>query len=91
MDGQDAAFDNMFTDRLWRSVKYDEAYLREYFDGRDALTMHGDTSTDDRMSPSIPAQMGAYSGQLKAIFLKHCLLGVPAILKKQFTSRTLTD
>jgi len=33
MDGRDRAIDNVFIERLWRSVKYEEVYLREYTDG----------------------------------------------------------
>ena len=30
MDGRGRALDNIFTERLWRSVKYEEVYLNEY-------------------------------------------------------------
>lgn len=30
MDGRGRAMDNIFTERLWRSVKYEEVYLKEY-------------------------------------------------------------
>ena len=30
MDGRDRAFDNIFAERLWRSVKYKEVYLHQY-------------------------------------------------------------
>ena len=30
MDGRGRALDNIFTERLWRSLKYEEVYLREY-------------------------------------------------------------
>ncbi len=30
MDGRGRALDNIFVERLWRSVKYEEVYLREY-------------------------------------------------------------
>lgn len=36
MDGKGRALDNVFTERLWRSVKYEEVYLHEYFSPRDA-------------------------------------------------------
>lgn len=36
MDGRGRAFDNIFTERLWRSVKYEEVYLKEYQVCRDA-------------------------------------------------------
>jgi putative transposase len=36
MDGRGRALDNVFIERLWRSVKYEEAYLREYISLVDA-------------------------------------------------------
>ena len=33
MDGRGRALDNVFVERLWRTVKYEEAYLRDYADG----------------------------------------------------------
>lgn len=30
MDGRGRAFDNIFVERLWRTVKYEEIYLKEY-------------------------------------------------------------
>jgi putative transposase len=36
MDGKGRALDNIFTERLWRTVKYEEVYLRDYASPRDA-------------------------------------------------------
>ena len=36
MDGKGRALDNIFTERLWRTVKYEEVYLHEYEDPRAA-------------------------------------------------------
>ena len=36
MDGRGRALDNVFIERLWRSVKYEEVSLREYADGWEA-------------------------------------------------------
>jgi putative transposase len=36
MDGRGRAMDNIFTERLWRSVKYEEVYLNEYLTPRQA-------------------------------------------------------
>jgi len=30
MDGRGRCFDNIFTERLWRTVKYEEVYLKDY-------------------------------------------------------------
>jgi putative transposase len=36
MDGRGRAADNIFTERLWRSVKYEEVYLNDYASPREA-------------------------------------------------------
>lgn len=36
MDGRGRVFDNIFIERLWRSVKYEEVYLKDYADVREA-------------------------------------------------------
>jgi putative transposase len=36
MDGRGRVFDNIFVERLWRTVKYEEVYLNEYADAREA-------------------------------------------------------
>ena len=30
MDGRGRCFDNIFIERLWRSLKYEEVYLKDY-------------------------------------------------------------
>jgi putative transposase len=37
MDGKGRALDNVFIERLWRTVKYEEVYLGEYEDGWEAV------------------------------------------------------
>jgi len=36
MDGRGRALDNVFVERLWRTVKYEEVYLKGYRDGQEA-------------------------------------------------------
>jgi putative transposase len=36
MDGRGRCRDNIFTERLWRTVKYEEVYLTEYANPREA-------------------------------------------------------
>src|SRR4029077_19547635 len=36
MDGRGRAWDNVCVERLWRTVKYEEVYLRDYADGWEA-------------------------------------------------------
>ena len=37
MDGRGRCLDNIFSERLWRSVKYEEVYLKDYASGDDAF------------------------------------------------------
>jgi len=41
MDGKGSYNDNLFIERLWRTVKYEEVYLRAYQDGREARVSLG--------------------------------------------------
>ena len=36
MDGRGRALDNIFTERLWRTIKYEEVYLKDYATPREA-------------------------------------------------------
>ena len=36
MDGKGRALDNIFTERLWRTVKYEEVYLHDYASPKEA-------------------------------------------------------
>lgn len=36
MDGRGRCVDNIFVERLWRSLRYEEVYVRDYADGHDA-------------------------------------------------------
>lgn len=36
MDSQGRVFDNIFNERLWRAVKYEEVYLKEYYSPKEA-------------------------------------------------------
>lgn len=38
MDGKGSYRDNLFIERLWRTVKYEEVYLKAYQNGKDART-----------------------------------------------------
>ncbi len=42
MDGKGSYNDNLFIERLWRTVKYEEVYLKAYQDGKDARTGIGE-------------------------------------------------
>jgi len=43
MDGKGRAFDNIFTERLWRTIKYEEVYLKDYtnyFEAKNQLSKY---------------------------------------------------
>jgi len=41
MDGRGRVYDNIFVERLWRTVKYEEVYLKDYSDMHEAKTCLG--------------------------------------------------
>jgi putative transposase len=41
MDGKGSYNDNLFIERLWRTVKYEEVYLKDYQDGKEARYSFG--------------------------------------------------
>ena len=41
MDGRGRALDNIFVERLWRSVKQEEVYIRDYQNVEDAMNWLG--------------------------------------------------
>src|SRR5208337_1472111 len=52
MDGRGRFMDNIFIERLWRSIKYEEVHLKAYADGREA---RADRLLDDLLQFSAPA------------------------------------
>ena len=66
MDGKGRALDNIFTERLWRTVKYEEVYIHEYTsprEARQALTRYFQFYNQER-----PHQALDYQTLLKCIF-----------------------
>ena len=64
MDGKGRALDNIFTERLWRTVKYEEVYLQDYqtpWVARESLTRYFRFYNEDRLHQSLgyltPAQV----------------------------------
>lgn len=56
MDSKGRALDNIFTERLWRTVKYEEVYLKEYVSPRDAregLTGYLRSYNEERVHQSL--------------------------------------
>jgi putative transposase len=68
MDGKGAWRDNVFVERLWRSVKYEEVYLRAYGNVSEARASIGcylphssldGTTPDHAYFPQLPLRMAA--------------------------------
>ena len=53
MDGKGRWLDNLFVERLWRSVKYEEAYLHAYESIMEARSKIGDYLAFPTLSESI--------------------------------------
>ncbi len=74
MDGKGRAIDNIFTERLWRTVKYEEVYLHDYATPRHArsgLTRYMEFYNHERPHQALAYQTPAevYRGARSAIHL----------------------
>ncbi|BCD92627.1 hypothetical protein fh0823_27660 [Francisella halioticida] len=70
MDGKGRCFDNIFIERLWRSVKYECIYLHEFdsvAEVREALADYFDYYNTDRLHQSLDYNTPAdvYFGRVK--------------------------
>jgi putative transposase len=70
MDGRGRALDNIFTERLWRSVKYEEVYLKDYQTVQEAkesisnyLTFYNQERPHQSLGYKTPAKV--YRGEVK--------------------------
>ncbi|MFH2105014.1 MAG: IS3 family transposase [Parcubacteria group bacterium] len=62
MDGKGRCFDNIFTERLWRTVKYEEVYLKDYqsfTEAEQSLTQYFHTYNHKRLHQSLNYQIPA--------------------------------
>lgn len=71
MDGRGRALDNIFTERLWRTVKYEEVYLKDYASPREArqnieqyLNFYNQERPHQSLGYLTPAQVYAQSQAL---------------------------
>lgn len=56
MDGRGRCFDNIFTERLWRSLKYEEVYIHDYEDvshARESISKYFNTYNNRRLHSSL--------------------------------------
>jgi putative transposase len=73
MDGKGRAVDNIFTERLWRTVKYEEVYLKDYANPREArqsinryLSFYNLERPHQSLGYQTPAQVYAQPGTVSA-------------------------
>ena len=62
MDGRGRVYDNIFVERLWRTVKYDEVYLHEYRtigEARRSLSIYFHFYNNERLHQSLGYRMPA--------------------------------
>ncbi len=62
MDGKGRALDNIFTERLWRTVKYEEVYVHDYLsphEARQALTRYFTFYNHERLHQALDYQTPA--------------------------------
>jgi putative transposase len=71
MDGRGRALDNIFVERLWRSVKYEEVYLHDYANPREArvclseyLWNYNHTRPHQALAYRTPVEVYTGSGRL---------------------------
>ena len=75
MDGRGRALDNVFTERFWRSLKYEEVYLNDYVTPRqtrqsisDYLEYYNERRPHQALNYQTPATVYAGTGvELSAI------------------------
>jgi hypothetical protein len=68
MDGRGRWIDNVFIERLWRSLKYEDVYLKGYADGREARAgiaawISFFNGTRPHQAPSRPDTDGGMAGK----------------------------
>jgi putative transposase len=71
MDSRGRAMDNIFTERLWRSVKYEEVYLKDYASPREArqslgryLSFYNHERPHQALDYATPAEVYCQDGDL---------------------------
>lgn len=80
MDGRGRALDNVFNERLWRSVKYEEVYLNDYANPREArlrlsryLTFYNHERVHQALDYQTPAEVYFQKGAQPPLKLLSCV------------------
>ena len=94
MDGKGRALDNIFTERLWRSIKYEEVYLHSYASPREArqnltryLRFYNDERPHQALAYRTPAEVYFSSRENKQPGLDPIMKGeIPTLNTADFLS-----
>jgi putative transposase len=93
MDGRGRFMDNIFIERLWRSIKYEEVHLNAYDDGREAragigawMTFYNHQRPHQAMNNKMP--MAVWCDGIEAIEAAHRAVGKPLGLDNALASTT---
>lgn len=84
MDGKGRALDNVFTERLWRTIKYEDVYLKEYVTPRE--TRMGLRAYIDFYNTERPHQSLAYQTPAAVYFQE-----LPRLRRGEVASDAITD
>jgi putative transposase len=97
MDGRGRVFDNIFSERLWRTVKYEEVYLKDYADPREAhaglrayFRFYNAQRPHQALDYRTPAEV--YSGRLTGEDMRavaRLVAGTPVALRAPSVSATV--
>ena len=72
MDGRGRVFDNIFTERLWRSLKYEDVYLKDYRtvpDAKEGIGQYFTLYNQERLHQSLNYQTPAEVYFQRAVLL----------------------
>jgi len=89
MDGRGRVFDNIFSERLWRTVKYEEVYLKDYGDAREAreglgayFRFYNEVRPHQALGYSTPAEVyGGRTGNETGCAEGRAVAGTPVTLR----------
>ena len=93
MDGRGRFMDNIFIERLWRSIKYEEVHLNAYADGREAragigawMTFYNHRRPHQALNNKMP--MAVWRDGIEAIEAAHTAVDKPLGLDNAHASAT---
>jgi len=93
MDGRGRFMDNIFIERLWRSIKYEEVHLKAYADGREAragigawMTFYNHRRPHQALNNKMP--MAVWRDGIEAIEAAHTAVDKPLGLDNAHASAT---